>query len=84
MEVERNEFCVDNGMEFKILTEDQLFLSINNIMAQSKYYTKCSKSNKRVDLNLHNGIEIKSREFGTPKDMDLIRDGKQSTKTIFW
>ena len=54
-----NEFCLDNGMEFKILTEDHLNPGANSNMAQSKFIqsmklqkvdksTEWYRKNKRV------------------------------------
>ena len=43
----------------KFLQKTICSLSINNIMAQSKYIKGTTGGPQRVDLNLHNGIEKK-------------------------
>ena len=57
-------------------------LSINNIMAQSKYIKAVQKAAKGRPKSTQ-WYREKIREFGTPKAMDLIRDGKQATRPFF-
>ena len=51
-------------------------------MAQSKYIKAVQKS-ARGRPKSKQWYREKIREFGTPKAMDLIRDGKQATRPFF-
>ena len=57
-------------------------LSINNTMAQSKYIKAVQKAAKGRPKSTQ-WYREKIKEFGTPKAMALIRDGKQRTTPFF-
>ena len=70
-------------MEFKILTEDHLNPSINSSMAvPSKYMQSVIDACKGRPKSTA-WFRDKIAEFGTPKAMNLIRDGKAITRPFY-
>ena len=77
-----NEWCIDRGLEFKILTEDELVSRINNTMAESKYIQSVKQAKENVHVP-QSGTKTRSRSLVLPSSLDLIRDGKKSTRPFF-